>query len=138
MTEEKILEIKGLSAGYGSGRAIADVSLSLRRGEILCVAGESGCGKSTLLKAVQGMEPGLRILAGTVSLEGTDLSTLPEKERRKRSAEKIGMVLQNPGGAFNPIRSYRKQFIETLRSRGLYDPAAAAGGTRAHPGLLSL
>ncbi len=124
MKEEKILEISGLSAGYGSGSAIADVSLSLKRGEILCVAGESGCGKSTLLKAVQGMEPGLRILAGSVSLEGTDLSTLPEKERRKRSAEKIGMVLQNPGGAFNPIRSYRKQFIETLRSRGKYDAAA--------------
>ena len=122
--KEAILEISGLSAGYGSAPSVADVSFTLARGEILCVVGESGCGKSTLLKAVLGMEPGLRILAGTVTLDGTELTSLPEKERRKTCAARIGMVFQDPGGAFNPIRSYRKQFIETLRSRGLYDPAA--------------
>ena len=124
MRAENILELKNLSAGYGPECAVADVTLSLRRGEILCVVGESGCGKSTLLKAVQGMEPRLRILEGRVVLDGKELQSLPEKERRKECAERIGMVLQNPGGAFNPIRSYRKQFIETLRSRGAYEPAA--------------
>ena len=127
MREDSILEINGLSAGYGSVPALADVSLALGRGEILCVVGESGCGKSTLLKAILGTEPGLRILGGTIALGGTELTSLPEKQRRKLCAARIGMVYQDPGGAFNPIRSYRKQFIETLRSRGLYDASAFEG-----------
>ncbi len=124
MKDGSILEVKSLSAGYGSAPSVADVSFTLERGEILCVVGESGCGKSTLLRAILGMEPGLRILGGSVSLAGTALTALPEKERRKTASARIGMVFQDPGGAFNPIRSYRKQFIETLRSRGLYDPSS--------------
>ncbi len=124
MREDSFLAIRGLSAGYGPVPTVADVSLTLSRGEILCVVGESGCGKSTLLKAIPGMEPGLRILSGTVVLEGKDLGSLPDKERRKTCAARIGMVFQDPGGAFNPIRSYRRQFIETLRSRGMYDASS--------------
>ena len=122
--KEAILEISGLSAGYGEAPAVADVSLSLERGEILCVVGESGCGKSTLMKAVLGMEPALRTLAGSIRLAGQDLEALPPKARRKHALKHIGMVFQDPGGAFNPIRSYRRQFIETLRSRGLYEASS--------------
>ncbi len=49
MREDSFLAIRGLSAGYGPVPTVADVSLTLFRGEILCVVGESGCGKSTLL-----------------------------------------------------------------------------------------
>ena len=138
MKEGNILEVNGLSAGYGSVLAVADVTFTLARGEILCVVGESGWGKSTLLKAIMGMEPGLRILAGAVALDGTELTTLPDKERRKTCAARIGMVFQDPGGAFNPIRSYRKQFIETLRSRGLYDPSTFEDRAAAALGKLGL
>ncbi len=122
--KEAILEISGLSAGYGEAPAVADVSFSLERGEILCVVGESGCGKSTLMKAVLGMEPALRTLAGSIRLAGQDLEALPPKARRKHALKHIGMVFQDPGGAFNPIRSYRRQFIETLRSWGLYEASS--------------
>ena len=118
------LALKGLSAGYGGKAAVADVTLTLARGEILCIVGESGCGKSTLLKAILGTEPGLRILSGSVELDGEDLGKLRPKERQKKCASRIGMVYQAPGSAFNPIRSYGKQFIETLRSRGSYDAAS--------------
>ena len=121
MREGNILELRSLSAGYGASPAVADITLSLAQGEILCVVGESGCGKSTLLKAILGTEKSLRILGGSITLAGTELTSLPEKQRRKLCAQRIGMVYQDPGGAFNPIRSYRRQFIETLRSRGLYD-----------------
>ncbi len=120
---ENILELNSLSAGYGAKAAVAEVSLTLERGEILCIVGESGCGKSTLLKAILGTEEGLRLLSGSILLDGEDLGRLPERERRKLCAARIGMVFQNPGGAFNPIRSYHKQFAETLRSRGMYAPA---------------
>ncbi len=119
---EPILNVSGLCAGYGDRRAAADVSFSLRRGEILCLVGESGCGKSTLLKALIGA-PEVRLLAGTIELDGAVVSELPEKARRKACGARMGMVFQSPGASFNPIRSYRKQFVETLKSHGKYDAA---------------
>ena len=138
MSSGEFLRISGLCAGYGGEIAVADISFNLARGEILCVVGESGCGKSTLLKAILGMDSALRIRTGTVTLEGTELTALPEKERRKLAARRIGMVFQDPGSAFNPIRSYRRQFIETLRSRGLYDPSAFEGQAAQALGKLGL
>ena len=138
MSSGEFLRISGLCAGYGGEIAMADISFNLARGEILCVVGESGCGKSTLLKAILGMDSTLRIRAGTVTLEGTELTALAKKERRKLAARRIGMIFQDPGSAFNPIRSYRRQFIETLRSRGLYDSSAFEGQAAQALGKLGL
>ena len=116
-----VLMVSGLSAGYGEHAAVADVSFTLDAGEILCLVGESGCGKSTLLKALMGATPGLKVTAGEILLEGTSLLDLPEKARLRLCCTKFGLVSQSPGASFNPIRSYRKQFIETLVSHGKYD-----------------
>ena len=126
-----LLTVSGLSAGYGAGRMVADVSFALGPGEILCLVGESGCGKSTLLKAVMGTTPGLQVLSGEIVLEGQSLLSLPQKERQRLCVSKLGLVSQSPGASFNPIRSYRKQFIETLRSHGKYDKAAFDGSVAA-------
>ena len=116
-----VLTVKSLSAGYSDQKTVADVSFSLDAGEILCLVGESGCGKSTLLKALLGTTPGLKIMSGEIVLEGRSLFELPPKERQRICCSKFGLVSQSPGASFNPIRSYRKQFIETLISHGKYD-----------------
>ena len=116
-----ILTLDRLCVGYGDHLAAADVSFSLQRGEILCLVGESGCGKSTLLKALMAA-PEIRLFSGSITLEGAELSALGPKQRRKVCCEKMGIVFQTPEATFNPIRSYRKQFIETLKSHGKYDP----------------
>ena len=121
MNEKPLLTVHGLSAGYGAGRMIADVSFTLGPGEILCLVGESGCGKSTVLKSVMGTTPGLEILSGEIVLNGQDLLALPRRERQRLCCDTFGMVFQSPGASFNPIRSYRKQFTETLKSHGKYD-----------------
>lgn len=118
-----ILSVSRLTAGYGTLTAVADVSFTLRRGEILCLVGESGCGKSTLLKALIA-SPEVTVLSGEIELDGRLLTALPPRQRAKLCREKMGMVFQNPGSAFNPIRSYRAQFIETLKSHGRYDTAS--------------
>ncbi len=123
MSGTPILSASGLSAGYGDRDAVAELSFTLERGEILCLVGESGCGKSTVLRALVSA-PEVTLTAGEILLEGTTLSALPPKERRRLCSERIGLVFQRPGGAFNPIRSYRKQFIEALKSHGKYDAAA--------------
>ena len=118
---DTILTLDRLCVGYGDRPAAADVSFSLQRGEILCLVGESGCGKSTVLKALMAA-PEIRLFSGSISLAGTELSALPPKQRHKLCCEKMGIVFQTPEATFNPIRSYRKQFIETLKSHGKYDP----------------
>ena len=125
MSENAILTVSGLTAGYDGGAsvAVADVSFTLHRGEILCLVGESGCGKSTLLRALLGVTPKLRIRSGSVTLDGTELTALPDKARQAFTTERMGMVFQSPGASFMPIRSYRAQFIETLKCHGRYRAA---------------
>jgi ABC-type branched-subunit amino acid transport system ATPase component len=66
-----LLEVEGLSAGYGEVEIVHDCSLSLERGEIMTVIGPNGAGKSTLLKAAFGL---LDPLAGSVRLAGVDVT----------------------------------------------------------------
>ena len=86
---DTILTLDRLCVGYGDRPAAADVSFSLQRGEILCLVGESGCGKSTLLKALMAA-PEIRLFSGSITLEGTELSALPPKQRHKLCCEKMG------------------------------------------------
>ena len=122
MTKE-VLSVSHLTAGYGNHPAVEDVSFSLNKGEILCLVGESGCGKSTMLKALMAA-PEIRLISGTITMGGTVLSDLPPKARRRICCDRMGIVFQTPEITFNPIRSYRRQFIETLKSHNKYDPAS--------------
>ncbi|MAB77895.1 MAG: ABC transporter ATP-binding protein [Planctomycetes bacterium] len=65
--------------------------LAARRGEAVACIGPSGCGKTTLVHLIAGI---LVSNNGTVQLDGTDLSTLNERERRARRIRTIGMVFQ--------------------------------------------
>lgn len=121
---KNILSLEGLCAGYGGEDVISDISLSLAPGEALCVVGPSGCGKSTLLKAVIGVFDRPVITGGDIVFDSCRLSGLSPKQRRELTTAGMGLIFQSPGSAFNPIRSYKKQFIETLKSHGKYDKAA--------------
>ena len=121
-SEENVLQVSSLKAGYGDQVAVKDISFSLAQGEIFCLAGESGCGKSTILKALLSYND-VTIMDGEISLFGTSLIDVSPKKRPAFCSEKMGVVFQSPGASFNPIRSYKKQFIETLKSHGKYDRA---------------
>lgn len=117
------LSVSRLCAGYGAHPAVADISFSLREREILCLVGESGCGKTTLLRTLLSA-PETRWFSGEILLGATSLSGLSEKARRSLCSRKLGMVFQTPEAAFNPIRTYRRQLIETLKSHRIYRPEA--------------
>jgi ABC-type glutathione transport system ATPase component len=98
--QETVLKINKLSASYGDENIIEEVSFEVKAGEIVCIVGESGSGKSTLLKAIHGFDR-VRVTGGQITL-GKDIS--------------LGLVPQNPGGSFNPIRTYKVQICEALKS----------------------
>ena len=122
---QKLLNLDKLCLSYekaerGRADVVSQASLSLDRGETLCIAGESGCGKSTLLKAILGLPSlGVVVTGGRIDFEGRDLTTMPLRERRRLLGGEIGLIPQDPAASFNPIRTYEKQFAETLASHGL-------------------
>lgn len=116
--KEAILSVRHVSLTYGKGLVAANLSLSLSKGETFCIVGESGCGKSTLLKAILGNQS-VKVRTGKIYYEGEDITELPAAKRRKILGTGIGFVPQEPAGSFNPIRTYEKQFRETLNSHGL-------------------
>jgi len=78
MNKTPILEVKGLCKDYGSGMVLHDLDLSVDAGAFLTLLGPSGCGKTTTLRIIAGLE---EATAGTVWLEGKDVSELPPEKR---------------------------------------------------------
>ncbi|GAA1202054.1 ABC transporter ATP-binding protein [Pseudonocardia alaniniphila] len=71
------LEISGLTTAYGPVTALDSVDITAGRGQVTAVLGANGAGKSTLLRTVSGL---VRPAAGTVLLDGTDLTRAPAEE----------------------------------------------------------
>jgi branched-chain amino acid transport system ATP-binding protein len=69
-----MLELKSVSAGYGSFRALFDVSLKVGAGEAVAVIGPNGAGKTTLLRVISKL---IEVSSGEVSMEGVSLNTVP-------------------------------------------------------------
>ena len=80
------LEVQGLRRRLGGRDVLNGVDLDVSSGELITLVGPSGCGKSTLLRAIAGIES---LDAGTVSLSGIDVSSMPAEKRR------VGLVFQD-------------------------------------------
>ncbi|MEM9854974.1 MAG: ABC transporter ATP-binding protein [Pseudomonadota bacterium] len=117
--QKPILEIKNLSIELpkGSDRkyAVNDVSLTLHRGEILCVVGESGSGKSVMTSAIMNDVPGrLTISQGDVIFDGMDMLRMPDKELNEIRGARISMIYQEPMAALNPSLKIGRQVDEVF------------------------
>jgi len=120
---EALLHIRNLSVTYGGVRvvrAVADCSLSVRRGEMLALVGESGSGKSTIARAVAGL---VRPAAGTIHLDGHDLAKAGGRKGRGLR-RRIQMIFQDPDASLNPWHSLDTALREPLIVSGLSDRAA--------------
>jgi branched-chain amino acid transport system ATP-binding protein len=71
MPEEILLQVKGIDVFYGSLQVLWDVSLEVRSGEIVAIAGANGAGKTTLLKTISGL---MHPAAGSVAFAGEDIT----------------------------------------------------------------
>jgi glycine betaine/proline transport system ATP-binding protein len=103
-----------LLAEAGHTLALDNVSLEIERGEVFAVMGLSGSGKSTLVRLVNRLvEP----TAGTVTVNGTDVTALSSEALRKFRREKASMVFQ--GFALLPHRSVLENVAFGLEIRGV-------------------
>jgi peptide/nickel transport system ATP-binding protein len=128
-----VLGIDSVVKTFKDGRkqltAVADVSLSLRKGETFGLVGESGSGKTTLAKCVTGLHAPD---SGTITFEGGVLKSTAGR-RSQDALRAIQMVFQNPDSTLNPAWSTRAILTRAVRKLG----GAKEGSVRAKVDKLS-
>jgi peptide/nickel transport system ATP-binding protein len=125
-----LLEVRDLVVTFETGRgpveALHGVSLDVARGETVAVVGESGSGKSTLAASVNRLlASNGTITRGSVRLDGTELTDLPERAMIAVRGSRIGMVPQDPMTNLNPTMTVGAQIAEALEVHGLASGQAA-------------
>jgi phospholipid/cholesterol/gamma-HCH transport system ATP-binding protein len=91
MADQPIIQVKNLTAGYGSTVILKDINFEVRAGEVFTILGGSGSGKSTLLKNMIGL---VRPIRGSVLIDGSDI-VAAEGQERLDVLRKIGVAYQS-------------------------------------------
>lgn len=116
---KQVLQVKNLSVDIplagGVLHAVDNVSLSVTKGETLCIVGESGCGKSLTSLAIMDLLPKKAIrTVDALKLDGVSIESFTEKDMSSIRGNKMGMIFQEPMTSLNPAFTVENQMIETL------------------------
>jgi Fe-S cluster assembly ATP-binding protein len=106
------LEIRGLCAKVEGRQILNGIDLTIRSGEVHAVMGPNGAGKSTLSATLMG-KPGYEVTAGTVTLDGVDVLSMPTWKRARAG---LHLIMQYPTEV--PGVSIEEMLSEALRARG--------------------
>jgi len=114
-----VLTVSGLTVDFatdnGNWRALDDVSLSIRKGEILGLVGESGAGKSlTGAAIIRLLPPRATTVGGRVLVDGIDALSLSAPDLRKLRGKRVGSVFQDPLTSLDPLFTVGEQLVETI------------------------
>lgn len=125
---EPILSVRDLCVDYatpnGLTRAVKNVSFDISAGEVLGLAGESGSGKSTVAFAIARLHrPPAFITGGSITLAGTDILALNDRELRSWRWRDLSVVLQSAMNALNPVLRVSAQFADMFKAHGIKDKA---------------
>lgn len=93
-----------------------DVSMSVKRGEVLGIVGESGSGKTMTALSVMGLlDPQAQIKGGSIRLDGRELTGLDEHSMSDIRGKDIAMIFQEPMTSLNPSMRIGRQLGEAVR-----------------------
>jgi len=127
--EPPVLDISGLTVTVsteGRRKKVVDgIDLTVRRGEIFALLGESGSGKSMTARAIMGLLDRGDVSADRLHLNGTDLLTLTDEQRRRRRGAQVSLVMQDALSALNPVLSIGDQIGDLLRAHRRMSARAA-------------
>ena len=137
------LAIRDLRVHFGDRQVVAIDELSLGGAEIVGLAGESGSGKSMTTLAVLGLAHTVgATVRGSITLDGTELTGLSQRELREVRGRRIAAIFQSPAMAFSPVFRVGGVVHRALRLHGMSKAEAADAASRAmrqvllSPGLL--
>ena len=125
-----LLEVKNLQTHFptrgGLVKAVNDVSFYIDEGELVGLVGESGCGKSiTALSIMKLIAPPGKIVGGSITFKGEELTTASENRLREIRGNDIAMIFQDPMTSLNPVYTVGEQIAEALRLHRKLDKKAA-------------
>ena len=141
--DQPIIECVDVRKSFGTFEVLKGISLSVRKGEVICIIGPSGSGKSTLIRCINALLP---ISAGSIRVEGIDVSD--PKLDKLALRRKVGMVfqqynlfphktaLQNVMMAPIHVLGQDRREVET-RAQALLAKVRLAGKEHSYPGELS-
>jgi peptide/nickel transport system ATP-binding protein len=114
-----ILAVDDLSVSFrskaGTTPILHNLTLSLGPGESLGIVGESGSGKSLLLRSIAHvLPPGAEISGGAMSFDGADMTRPTRRQLHRFRGRELGMVLQDPMVALNPVMTVEAQLLEAI------------------------
>lgn len=114
-----LLEIKGLKTHFktkkGIVKAVEDVSYNLEAGKTMGIVGESGSGKSvSAMSIIQLLDSNGYIAAGSIKLEGKELTTMSLEEMYHIRGNDVSVIFQEPMTSLNPVFNVERQLSEPL------------------------
>ena len=137
------LAITDLQVSFGERRVVDIDELHVGEAEIVGLAGESGSGKSMTTLAVLGLAHTVGAsVSGSITLDGTELTGLSQRELREVRGRRIAAIFQSPAMAFSPVFRVGSVVHRALRLHGMSKAEAAEAASRAmrqvllSPGLL--
>src|SRR5690554_2753442 len=116
---EYLVEIKNLRLSFftpaGEVKALNDVSIRMKEGDVLGIVGESGSGKSVTAYSLMGLVPFPgRIIGGTIEFNGHRINEMSEKELRAMRGNEISIIFQDPMTSLNPVFTIGNQIEEVI------------------------
>ena len=99
----------------GEVKALNDVSIHVKEGEVLGIVGESGSGKSVTAYSLMGLTayPG-KLIGGTLEFNGHKINEMTEKEMRKIRGNEVSIIFQDPMTSLNPVYTIGNQIEEVI------------------------
>ena len=100
----------------GEVKALNDVSIRLKEGEVLGIVGESGSGKSVTAYSLMGLtaHPG-KLIGGALEFNGHQIEKMTEREMRAIRGNEVSIIFQDPMTSLNPVYTIGNQLSEAIR-----------------------